>query len=86
LALAARVLDLSLRVTLTCALGAAAGYGLDRLLGWHEHVPVLTMAGCVLGFALGLVGLVRGLQAMERSEKGGSGRRDDGRDGAGPEA
>jgi len=69
-----RVFDLSLRVTITCVLGTLAGYGLDRWLGWLEHFPACTLVGFFVGLGLGMLALVRGLEAVNDGVSGASKR------------
>jgi F0F1-type ATP synthase assembly protein I len=58
-----RLTGLGVEFIVAVALPAAGGYGLDR---WLETSPWLLLAGVGLGFALGLVLMVRAAKKMFR--------------------
>ena len=63
-----RVGDLGLRLVVTCLVGAGGGYWLDRKFGFLDRFPFLTLLGFFLGLAVGMVALVRGVEASEKND------------------
>ncbi len=59
---ATRIVDLGLRVALSCAIGVGGGFWIDRSTGLLGRFPVFTIVGCFLGLAAGMVALFRGLK------------------------
>ncbi len=70
---ATRVVDLGLRVAVSCAVGVGGGYWIDRSTGLLGRFPVFTIVGCFLGVTAGMVALFRGLKPPGPSSGVGSG-------------
>ncbi len=75
-----RVADLGLRFVITCVLGAAVGFWLDRKFALLGRFPILTLVGFFAGLAGAMTMLIRGLgepRDDEKTEDSPESRRDD---------
>lgn len=64
-----RVADLGLRFVITCVLGAAVGFWLDREFALLGRFPILTLVGFFIGLAGAMTMLIRGIGRPEDDEE-----------------